>query len=221
MRRFRFVGTLLQPTWASILGSLPLVLLILFVGTLSLTQPSGLLYDLLIGSESQSSPEFVSVARTTITTLSDTVFGNETLNKVLFFICWLLLGTVVYFISSSISNSVIAANDIRSKMHYMNLHKEELEKEISRRVLLHGLALLNWFFYTIFFLRVLLPYALVLARVSINALGTWRSVGYSLAAIGVLMVSLHLHLVLLRFLLLRPRIFSGWEAILRDESHGA
>ncbi len=219
MKQFRFIGILLQPSLGSVMGIFGLSLVIFFLSTLSVTRPSGLIYDFLFGPESRDAPEFINLARDSLMTLSNTVFGNETLNKVLFFICWLLLGTVVYLISSSISNSVVAANDIRSELHYMNLHKEELEREVGKRLALRGVAILNWFFYGLFFFKFLLPYSVSAAHIAVSLLGSWQGWAYGLLSLLVLMVSLHIHLVLLRFTLLRPRVFGGWETAVQEEKY--
>ena len=217
--QFNFIGILLQPTLGSLIGSLAFSLVILLIGTLSVTQPSGAIYDFLFGSEYRNAPEFIELARSSLMTLNDTVFGNETLNKVLFFICWLLLGTVVYLISASISNSVVAANDIRSELHYMNLHKEELEREVGKRLALRAVAILNWFFYGLFFFKFLLPYSVSAARIAASSLDSWQGWAYGLLSLVVLLVSLHFHVVLFRFALLRPRVFGGWETAVQEDKY--
>lgn len=210
MKPLRLIGILLQPSWLSLLLTFGLSLFILFLVTLPVTQASGILYDLLFGSEYGNAPEFVAFARDTLLAFSSAVFGNETLNKVLFFICWLLLGTVVYFISASITNGIAAANEVRSELHYMNLHKLELEKEVGKRVALRLATGLNWLFYWLFFIRFLLPYITALAQIGVSSLDSWQGWAYGLASIVLLVLSLHGHIVLLRFLLLRPRVFGSW-----------
>jgi hypothetical protein len=217
MIQLRYIGILLQVSIGSLVTTFVLSLIILFVATLPVTQPSGSLYNFIFGSESRNAPEFINAATDVVTALTQTVFGNETVNKVLFFILWLLLGTVVYLISASISNSVVAANNIRSELHYMNLHKEELKQELGKRVALHVVGVLNWLFYSIFFFRFLLPYSAAAARIGIVTNESWQGWLYLLLSICLLMISLHLHVVLLRFILLRPRMFGGWETNFCDK----
>jgi len=190
----------------------------LFVVTLPVTQTSGILYDFLFGFDYDNASEFIGFARETVLVLSGTFFGNEILNKVLFFIFWLLLGTAVYFIAVSITGSITAANEVRSEMHYMNLHKRELEAQVGKRIALHVLGGLNWLFYWILFLRILMPYISSLAQISVSNFSNLQGLFYGLAAFLLLMLSLHGHVIFLRFLLLRPRVFGGWEAEL-ESSH--
>jgi len=77
------LGLLLRPSQLSIIGNLMASGLILAVASLSYLAGSGLIYNFLFGSG--SSIELIQTSRGTFSAFNNTVFGNPTLNKVLYF----------------------------------------------------------------------------------------------------------------------------------------
>jgi hypothetical protein len=68
--------------------------------------------------------------------------------------------------------------------------------------------------YWLLFMAILVPFCILAARVSATdllSLSVWIS---SVSSVIVLAISLHIHVVFLRLLLLRPRIYGGGEEVL-------
>jgi hypothetical protein len=67
--------------------------------------------------------------------------------------------------------------------------------------------LITWLLYIQFSLHTLLPYVIALAYAGSGDFGWLQDAGYLLAAASILAISVHLHVVLIRLILLRVRVF--------------
>lgn len=66
-----------------------------------------------------------------------------------------------------------------------------------------------WAVYWLFFLNIALPYCLLLSRIGAEDIMSLQGIGLNIVALFGLIVALHLHVVLLRLLFLRPRLLGG------------
>jgi hypothetical protein len=67
--------------------------------------------------------------------------------------------------------------------------------------------LLGWFFFARYTLHVVVPYVIAIAYVATGTFEWLIGIGYFLCAAGLLAVCLHVHIILLRLLFMRPRLF--------------
>ncbi len=125
-------------------------------------------------------------------------------------IFWAGVGLIVYSLAANIVNALRGAVDLEEELHYVNLDKHELLKQAIERLLIRVVILFLWLAFINFTAHFILPYVIGLARVSTNDRGLLVSFSYPLAAIIFMTLSIHLHTIMLRLLLFKPRVF--WQS---------
>lgn len=213
--RIRFVGVLLTPSWASAVACIITSIVVLTISSLAYNARTGFLYSVLFGPD--SSADLIQSGRDTIDTLVQATFGNSILNKLIFFAFWCLIGLVIYFVLSGIGRTGAAISETAHRFHYFNARRKQFEEELGLRLIVGAIAVLVGFLYLTFFFRTLLPFSILSARIGISSLNDAGGWLYLLAGFATLSISLHFIIVLLRLLLLRPRLTSGWEDLVDNE----
>lgn len=214
MSRLRFAGTLLTPSLASVVLCGGLSLLVLVISSLIYNSRTNVLFDLLFGPD--SSAELIQSGRGSIGAINEAVFGNPILNKVIFFVFWCLVGLIIYFLISGVGKTTAVVAETTHQLHYLNAKRQQIEEQLGLRIMMRSMGLLAAFLYGIFFFKVLFPFSILCGRIGISILGLsgWL---YFMAGLIVLVLSLHIWIVLLRFISLRPRLYGGWEDVLEGE----
>lgn len=215
MRRLRFVGILIMPSLASTLVCIGTSAMVLGGAALSYNSRSGFLYQLLFGPD--SSVDLIASGRGTLDTIFQTTFGNPLLNKIIFFAFWCLVGLVVYFLLTGAGKTTSVISDATHQLHYFNARKKQFEQELGMRLIIAAMATLFGFIYAAFFIRTLLPFSILCGRIGASNLSNASGWLYALAGFTVLSLSLHIFIVTLRLLLLRPRLYGGWDDVIEDE----
>ncbi len=211
----RFVGVLLTPSLTSAVLCIGISSLILFISSLIYNAKTGFLYDIFFGSN--SSTELIQSARSTVDAIFVTTFSNPALNKVIFFAFWCLIGLAVYLFFSGLGRTSAVISETAQRRHYLHAKKNQLDEQLGLRLIIYSMAILLSVLYLIFFLRTLLPFSIICGRIGLSDLSTLSSWLYLLAGFIVLCVSMHIFIVLTRLLLLRPRIYGGWDDVLTGE----
>lgn len=114
----------------------------------------------------------------------------------------------VYAILQTLSKVIVGSYDTWHVFHDPARGKESLEKEVGTQLSVRLMSVLLWVAFSYFFLTILLPYCIFAGRIGVNHLFQWDGL-YALAGFCLLLGSLHVHVVFLRLLLLRPRVFGG------------
>lgn len=217
--RIRFVGILLTPSIASAILCFTLSFFIMFVSSLAYNSQTGVLYRLLFGSDSSSS--LIETAQNSLDSILQNTFGNSVFNKIVFFAFWCFIGLLVYLFLSGIGKTTSTISekisDTSERMHYLHAKKLQFEEQIGLRLIIYSISLIFGFLFFIFFARLLLPFAILCGRVGLTNLSTFSGWIYLLEGLFVLSVGLHVFVVVLRFLLLRPRVFGNGADLLDSE----
>lgn len=193
--------------------------LLMLVAGISYASKSGVVYDYLFGTGSSST--LIESSKSTITLFSETVFGNSVLNKILFFVFWMVVGLVVYTVLNGLSSGANEAGDAAEELHFVHAKKSDIQRTLKTKIILRLIALGLLVFYTIFLIKIFIPFGVLSARIVAGSISELMSWLYGLLGLLVLCGSFYLGLILIRFLLLRPRIFGGQADLLADElEHG-
>lgn len=88
-------------------------------------------------------------------------------------------------------------------------------REVLNRFGLRVISIIGWALYAAFFISTLLPFVSVLNELGIEAIGedSWFGWVQCVLSFLLLAVAIHLHVVLLRLIVLRPRLFGGTATI--------
>ncbi|MBA3758435.1 hypothetical protein H0X10_02275 [Candidatus Saccharibacteria bacterium] len=215
MEQTRFTRLLLRPSAGGLIGIISLALLIMIVSGFSYTTRNNLFYDYLFGAG--SSVTLIETSQSSVAVFNETVFGNATLNKILFFVFWMVIGLVVYVLLSGFGAGVSSVEHAANEAQFVHAKKLRLGSEIGLKVVLHSIGFGLLLLYSIFLFKVLLPFGVLCARIVAGNLRQPINWLYGLLGFIVLCGTLYIGLILIRFLLLRPRIFGGQEDLLEDE----
>lgn len=168
---------------------------------------SGALYDWLFGETSSASQ--IQTAQTTLQSINDAVLGNTVLNQLMFLVLWALIGLAVYVIIVGINRQVADIGQDLDDIGESNTLAKEIRKEIISKILLRLIFGSLWGIYLIVSIRIYFPFSFLCARVggaSLTTVNGWLFLG---AAAATMFLTLHLHIVFIRLILLRTRIFDS------------
>ena len=136
------------------------------------------------------------------------LLSNHFLNDLPLLIFWALIGVVIYLIAADIVRTVISANELREEMAYVHVNRSTLLRTVLEQLIIRVIVLAIWIPYIQFFFHTILPYGVSAAIVASG--GTLVTIpSYLVLSVLVIAAGLHVNLVLLRLLFLRPRLFSS------------
>ncbi len=204
------VRSLLSPSLLSGLVTTFLATAVLTIAIFSYASGSGMVYDYLFGPN--SSAELIRGASNSVDAFSNTVFGNPTLNKILFFCFWMIVGLVVYMILYAIFKGTSEAAEDFQETKYMNGRAQELLRTIGTRLAIRSAVLALWVIYWVFFIKILLPFSILCAHIGAGAFPDVSGWGYGGLGLIVLTASIHLHLVFLRLFALKVRLIDNSQS---------
>lgn len=188
--------------------------LILILVNFSYLLKSGFIFDFLFG---RGSPyQLIQNSRDFASTLNQTVFGNPTLNKLLFFGFWMMIGLFAYVTIMAISQSISETDADLKSLGYIHARKTLIERNLVVRIAVRLGGILAAAIYGFVLVRFLFPFAIFASRVGFGQLDTVSGWIYALIGFIVLALGLHIAVIIARLVMLRPRLFGGWDSLLLD-----
>jgi len=209
VRTSRLAGMLLGPSLLSSTVSLLLSSTILVVAGWSYVKPDSGLYDYLFGPYGLTT--ILQNSSNALTAVNGALSGSTAYNVAVAVVA-LFVGLLVYVFLGGINRIKDKTASARDEVEFIsdkNLKKQaEHRAEIRFGFRLATLAV--WIVYLILFARVIVPACLLVSRLdATHYILTWRNIAASLAGLGLLLVAMHVHVILMRLLVLRPRLFGG------------
>lgn len=200
---------LLGPSLLSSSVTLVLSSAILTVAGWSYVKPDSGLHDYLFGPYGLTT--ILQNSSNALTAVNGALSGSTAYNIAVAVVA-LFVGLLVYVFLGGINHIKDKTTDALDEVELIS--DENLKKQAERRAEIRlgfRLATLTvWIVYLILFARVIVPACLLVARLdTAHYILTWRNVAMSLAGLGILLVAMHIHVILMRLLALRPRLFGG------------
>lgn len=162
-------------------------------------------YSLLLGED--SSPTLLGNTRAVFSAFYETVFSNPTLNKIMFFVFWMLIGLLVYLLLMGLGRGFGQADETLHKLKDANTNRLRVIEWLGIRLGVRLAAIAVTVVYSIFFVKLLLPFALLTLQIAAGSLPALSAFGYGAWGLLLLGLSLHVYVILLRLVLLRLRVF--------------
>lgn len=198
----KLLGVFLLPSWMSgLIAALAGILVI--GGTVLLTHAGSTLHQGLLGlhlAYQQSSGA---------QTVSNTFAQNNSLNNVLLFVLWGAVGLVIYSIVQNMVHEFSSADELVHELHYVHADRRKILRAVGLRATVRLGALLAWWLLVRFMVYKLVPYDIAAARLSALHLTNVSDWARSVLGGAVCMLGVHGLTILLRLLVLRPRLFGG------------
>lgn len=206
MHPLKNIKTLIQPSLSSFTVSLLLTIVVVGAGLWFSDVKTGVLFNTLTFGANTTT---ISTSQTTLAQFNDRVFGNDLLNKILFYCLWLFIGCMVYLVVSAIITFGGEAEEAVEELKYVHARREQLERVFLSRLGVRLVAILLEVVYAIFFIRLFLPYSTYAVHVGVNQNSLLPALGYIGLGTIVLLAAWHIHVVLLRMIALKPRLFES------------
>ncbi len=123
---------------------------------------------------------------------------------------WCLVGLVVYMFAVNIVGAIQHAAQFNEELAtYANINRRVMIRAAIQKLGIRLIVLVVWIPYILFFFKWMAPYVMRLAIIASVELTTFTGIMYLLTAVILLTIGLHFHTILLRLMLLRPRLFGG------------
>jgi len=144
--------------------------------------------------------------------LTDRLAQNIFVSNIPLLLFWSAVGLIIYLCAANIVAAFGSGVKLEEQLNYVNSSRSKLIRFEIIVVFIRAAVLAGWLLYVQLFIRLLLPYALAAAHAA-RLSGVLNGIGQIGMAALVLFVSLHLHLVFLRLLLLKTRVFADKDDI--------
>lgn len=195
----RLIAVMLTPSWLSA-GIAVIAGIVVSIGTL-------------LSSHYRSSSFRVDLINFDITHTSaysyfDSTTSSGFISNLPLFMFWILVGLVVYMLAISIIKAIRTQIELNEETGFVNADKSKLIRTSVEHFLVRLVVLLVWTGYILFFFRTILPYCGASALAGSGQTNFFLSAMYLLLSMGVMIVAMHIHTVLFRLLVLKPRVFS-------------
>lgn len=220
MRIGRFANLLFIPSLFSVSFSLVVSILTLGIANWSYITPKGSIYDYIFGPYGLTTE--LQHATNSLSAING-VFSSPVAYNIAILILALFIGMLVFVLLEGLDHVAQKATEAINEVEYIDdvAAKEAMKKEAELRIGLRVATLIVWAGYFIFFARVIIPYCIILGRIDTTHLWTLYNIWNGLAAGTLLMLSLHIHAIFMRLLVLRPRLFGGTDVIIGQSGHSS
>jgi hypothetical protein len=141
-------------------------------------------------------------------TLDQHITANTIISDIPLFIFWAGVGILTYSLTINLIRTFGKAAEFRQELDYVHVDRQTLLKETAWRFGARAAALGVWLLYISYSTHVIVPFVTALAYAGSGNLPLLSDVGYLAGAIGLLALAVHVHIILLRLLLLKPRVLS-------------
>jgi hypothetical protein len=147
-----------------------------------------------------------------ITTEQSSQVG-KVLNTIQLFVFWYAVGLVVYALASALFKAVQEIRELRDDLHSLNSNHSQVWRAALVQFLRQLGALFAWLLLVVATLKAVVPYALGTVDAANEYLPDLEAIGLIVVATFAMAACLHLHVVLVRLFLGRPRIWHSEDSI--------
>jgi len=144
--------------------------------------------------------------------LTDRLAQNIFVSNIPLLLFWSAVGLIIYLCAANIVAAFGSGVKLEEQLNYVNSSRSKLIRFEIIVVFIRAAVLAGWLLYVQLFIRLLLPYALAAAHAA-RLNGALNGIGQIGLAALVLFIGIHLHLVFLRLLLLKTRVFADRDDI--------
>ena len=198
--KLKLLGQLLTPSWLSGLISVTASLAIV-ITSVAIMHYNGSSIQFLRQTESSKQSLIAQNSDTVDSNLEDSWFISD----IPLLVFWAGIGLLVYLLLIQIVRAFTRVIDLEHSLDYVHVNRQQLIRQALLKFAARAVILVIWFLYIQFTIHVLIPYVVALAYAASGELGWLTDAVYLLVATLLMIITIHIHTVMLRLLLLRPR----------------
>lgn len=139
---------------------------------------------------------------------------NTLAGNVQVYIFWLAVGTVLYIMWSALYRTIRGADDAWHQLHYVNIRRSVFLRSLYIQLLTRTLSLAAWVGFVALTLQFILPYLLAAIHIADEHLPAIGAVILLFGSMIGLALTAHVHIVLLRLTVGKPRVFHSDEYLI-------
>ncbi|HEU5187859.1 MAG TPA: hypothetical protein VFT87_05160 [Candidatus Saccharimonadales bacterium] len=147
-----------------------------------------------------------------VSDMGDTTYGivlQDATNKLSAFAVWALFALFIIVVAASVYGIIHNASHLRQELADQRLNRKRIALEALERLAVHAVTFILWALYTWMFFTFIFVYVVAASATGAADLPQFRGIGFISVALLVLIAALHVHVVFLRLLFLRPRVFGS------------
>ena len=198
----KLIGLLLRPSWLS--------------GLIAGLGSAGLIVFSIVSSHyngSNARLQFLNYKAAdggaTSQAIGRTLDSNKLISNLPLLLFWMLIGLIVYLFAANVVNLIRETRELNVELaSYTNVNRRTVIRDALEKLLIRLVVVAVWVPYILFFFHTLVPYVIALALAASPQLASVVGIEYIVLAFTVLFFGLHMHTLLVRLLLLKPRLFS-------------
>lgn len=204
--RERLTRALVTPSYGSLSASLLFAFLLLVLSNWSYVTPDNPIYVYLFGANGLAS--VLEGYADSLRFVSD-ILNNTSSYYAAVLIVALLIGFLVYIFLEGADHIADSAKEEVHEVTYVHdpRAKQRVKRGVIARISLRAVTSLVLVCHIVCLLKLILPYSLVLGHIDMLHFWSWNSLGSMLGSTVLLVLALHIGVIILRLLMLRPRVF--------------
>jgi hypothetical protein len=150
--------------------------------------------------------------------LSD-LFSSNLAYNIAVIVFAIIFGISVYFVAENVRHMVNEAYTTYNEMEYASDERSRMavERSVGLRVVLRAATAFVWFAYVLFFLNIIVPYCTSLVSKGQHLFDA--SPVHIVLAFVLLTLAAHLHVIFVRLVVLRPRLFGIEDVMVGRGGH--
>lgn len=207
MQQTRLLGILLTPSLLSISACL-----VIAFGVLGITVLPYAVQNSFIASLASIDPvnlaAIIAQTETHMALVASTILDRTEFYAVFVTVVAAIIGLMVF---TTLELLTRGADDIKESIEELRYaksrFKEQIEREVALRWVIRGGAMIGWILYALLWLNVVLLFAIFIVRIGTTLAPDLVGIGYVLFGTLILIASIHIHVIFMRLILLRPRVF--------------
>jgi hypothetical protein len=198
----------LEPSFTSAVVTLFITGIIMLVIYLIVALHKGPIYNYFLGTHGIVSSINHSYGNSK---LYGSIFKNSRVGDLLDFALCMVVGLIAYVILTGALRGVGGfARDIH-ELNYVNAKPRRAIGYVGLRGILRLFATVTWIVYSLVFIRVVIPFCVLQAKNLVSGPHNHQNWEYAVLSFVVLAVCIHIHIVLLRLIRLKLRLFGQAE----------
>lgn len=201
----RLTGILLTPSSISIVFAL-LVSIVTVGGTIILTHTAAATQQSLLGLHSVYRESSIGINTIAV---GQHLSSNVIFNNGILFVLWGSVGLVVYSVIQGIVTELTHTDDILHEMSYIHADRGKILYDAVLKAIIRFVALAAWWLLGWIMLHKIFPYAIASAHLTTYNFGNVQDSLHTLLGFCLCLLSIHGLTVLLRLIVLRPRLIGN------------
>ncbi len=121
---------------------------------------------------------------------------------------WGIIGLIAYFIVETITKLISNVKNFNKELNYVHAKRDLMIRTTTEYFLFRAAVATAWLFFINLFFKVIIPYSIKDAHTAAISVKIAQILGYASLSFILIAFGIHLHVVFMRLILRRTRIFS-------------